>query len=143
MIINYRYFQGYLSWADNSYFWKSKKFDFHTCHKPGVNCKFCVSFQKSKLCKMDRDYTSRTFVEIYFNWDYFKMKKVLLIDEQKLKIVFNGTGLIQNVRFAWLSSIMHIGTILRDSLSRRLPTIAELALSNLLMACSKSFDNFA
>ena len=52
---------------------------------------------KYKVCKLDRDYTSRTFVEIYFNWDYYKMKKVLLIDEQKLKIVFNGTGLIKNV----------------------------------------------
>ena len=49
-----------------------------------------------KVCKLDRDYTSRTFVEIYFNWDYFKMKKVLLIDEQKLKIVFNGTGQVKN-----------------------------------------------
>ena len=93
----YRYVKGYLSWADNSYFWKSNKFDFHACHKPGINCKFCVSYQKSKDCKLDRDYTSRTFVEIYFNWDYFKMKKVLLIDEQKLKIVFNGTGSIENV----------------------------------------------
>lgn len=27
------------------------------------------------------------------------MKKVLLIDEQKLKIVFNGTGSIENVLF--------------------------------------------
>ena len=54
-------------------------------------------------------------MEIYFNWDYFKMKKVLLIDEQKLKIVFNGTGLILNV-FEWLCSITHIDTTLREPL---------------------------
>ena len=40
-------FKGYLSWADNSYFWKSSKFDFHSCHKPGIFCKFCVSYQNS------------------------------------------------------------------------------------------------
>lgn len=97
---------GILSWANKEYLWSNQEhFGFNHCRAKNYFCKFCVSFEKGhkvslrdipeyfyKKCKIKRDYTAKTRVWIKFNPDYFRVERVIMIEEDQHLVSFNGTG---------------------------------------------------
>ena len=95
-----------LSWANKEYLWSNQEhFGFNHCRAKNYFCKFCVSFEKGhkvslndipeyfyKKCKIKRDYTAKTRVWIKFNPDYFRVERVIMIEEDQHLVSFNGTG---------------------------------------------------
>ena len=45
-------------------------------------------------CKINRDFTAKTHVWIKFNPDYFRVERVIMIEEDQKLTSFNGTGIL-------------------------------------------------
>ena len=57
-------------------------------------CGHSIFCEKWKKCKINRKHSSKTFVKINFNEDYYKINGVELIDEDLHRYAFNGSGIV-------------------------------------------------